>query len=129
MAEDPNCLICASDAVLERGTAFRFEIPAEPRNLPAFVIRYQGKVYGYINACRHMPVQLDWREGEVFDLSGHFLICSLHGARYLPDSGLCIGGPCRGQRLLPLTTKEANGMIYYVKPITAPVRPNPESTE
>ena len=125
MAEDPDCLICPSGDVVERGLARRFEIPAEPRSLPAFVIRYQGKIYGYINACRHVPVRLDEAEGDVFDLSGHYLICSMHGARYLPDNGLCVGGPCKGQRLIPISTKELNGMIYYVKPITAPDRPEP----
>ncbi|MBV8049206.1 MAG: Rieske 2Fe-2S domain-containing protein [Paludibacterium sp.] len=129
MVEDTDHLICPSAELVERGPARRFDIPAEPCAWPAFVVRYQGKVYGYLNACRHVPVQLDWREGEIFDLSGHYLICSMHGARYLPDSGVCVAGPCKGQRLIPVITKELNGMIYYVKPIAAPERPAPGVTE
>ncbi|BEV70654.1 MULTISPECIES: Rieske 2Fe-2S domain-containing protein [unclassified Paludibacterium] len=129
MADDQDCLICPSEDLPERGRGQRFLFPASPQPLPAFVIRYRGKVYGYLNACRHIPVQMDWQDGEFFDLSGHYLICSMHGARYLPDSGLCVGGPCQGQSLIPVITKESNGMIYYVKPITAPDRPEPGVTE
>jgi hypothetical protein len=40
-------------------------------------------------------MELDWREGEVFDSRGRDLICSTHGATYAADSGKCLGGPAR----------------------------------
>jgi nitrite reductase/ring-hydroxylating ferredoxin subunit len=129
MANDADCLICRSDEVAERGTARHFQMAAEPHALPAFVIRYRGKIYGYLNVCRHLPVPLDEGDGAIFDLSGHYLLCGRHGARYLPDSGLCVGGPCQGQRLTAVITKESDGMIYYVKTITAPDWPEPGVNE
>jgi len=118
MAADPDQLIGPSSTLIERGPALRFQfIQADGAKVSALAIRYQGRIYAYVNACRHIPIELDLQDGEIFDLSGHYLICSMHGARYLPDSGLCVAGPCQGRSLKPIITKEINGMIYYVKPI------------
>ena len=59
-----------------------------------------------------MGVELDWMEGEFFDDSGLYLICSTHGATYAPESGFCVAGPCRGQSLQELAVEERNGNIY-----------------
>ena len=55
----------------------------------------------------------DMDNGELYDLNGHYLICSMHGARYRPDNGLCIAGPCQGASLHPVPVHERDGMIYY----------------
>ena len=34
------------------------------------------------------------------------LVCVRHGARYRPDTGECLGGPCRGARLTALALEE-----------------------
>ena len=51
------------------------------------MLRFEGRVYGYLNRCGNLPMELDWREGEVFDADGRSLICSTHGATYAADSG------------------------------------------
>ncbi len=38
-------------------------------------------------------------EGQFFETSGLYLMCATHGAIYEPDTGKCVGGPCRGGRL------------------------------
>ena len=58
---------------------------------PAFAIRYRDRVYAYLNACAHVPVELDLVEGDLFDLSGQYLVCAMHGAYYHPESGVCLG--------------------------------------
>jgi nitrite reductase/ring-hydroxylating ferredoxin subunit len=40
------------------------------------------------------------------------LICSTHGALYAPDTGLCVGGPCRGKRLEALGLEESEGQVW-----------------
>jgi nitrite reductase/ring-hydroxylating ferredoxin subunit len=42
------------------------------------------------------------------------LICSTHGAMYLPDSGRCVGGPCSGRGLVPLAVEEADGKVFLI---------------
>ncbi|MSQ60521.1 MAG: Rieske (2Fe-2S) protein, partial [Betaproteobacteria bacterium] len=69
-------------------------------------------VHAYLNRCAHVPVELDWMEGNFFDYSGLYLTCSTHGAAYLPDTGHCIAGPCKGRRLVPVMIEENNGQIW-----------------
>jgi len=111
MAETKR-LICPSLALPERGTGVRFSIASSRGPIPAFVIRYRGKVQGYLNRCAHVRVELDAQPGEFFDVSGLYLVCSTHGAAYVPESGFCVGGPCKGQRLTKLTVEEYDGGVY-----------------
>ena len=111
MAEEQR-LICASEAVKESGAGFRFTLMRYGREAPAFVIRYQGRVYGYLNQCGHVPAELDWQPGEFFDDSKLYLICSIHGALYAPDTGRCLGGRCQGRGLKPLVMHEIDGQIF-----------------
>jgi nitrite reductase/ring-hydroxylating ferredoxin subunit len=107
-------LICASDALADSGTAVRFEVEYFGETAPAFVVRHRGRVYGYLNRCGHMPMELDWRAGEVFDSEGRDLICSTHGATYAAASGRCLGGPCGGTPLVRLKVEERAGQVFYL---------------
>ena len=110
---DNERLICAADVLLDGGKAVRFEVEYFGENASAFVVRFERRVYGYLNRCGHMPMELDWREGEVFDSDGRSLICSTHGATYAAESGKCLGGPCGGTPLVSLQVDERDGGIYF----------------
>lgn len=111
MADDAR-LICAGADLAESGQGFRFTVRRHGRELPAFAIRFRGEVYAYLNECGHIPAELDWLPGEFFDDSKLYLICSIHGALYAPDTGQCLGGPCRGKGLKRLGVSEIDGLIY-----------------
>jgi nitrite reductase/ring-hydroxylating ferredoxin subunit len=108
-------LICNSDEVLEQGAGVRFTLNYAGEQHPGFVIRYLGKVHGYLNQCAHVPVELDWQEGEFFDLTKHSLICSTHGAQYHPETGRCFLGPCSGKSLHKLQIIEREGNVYLIE--------------
>ena len=105
--------ICESADVLEGGRGVRFPVLAFGDKGTGFVVRYGGKAYAYLNRCAHVPIELDWAEGEFFESSGLFLMCSTHGAIYVPESGFCAGGPCKGGRLRPIAVREEEGVIYW----------------
>lgn len=105
-------LICASSALLDGGVAVRFTVERQGQLEPAFVVRYDGAAYAYLNRCAHVPVELDWQEGRVFDLSGLYLICATHGALYSPESGECVDGRCNGNGLIRLAIVERDGHIF-----------------
>jgi nitrite reductase/ring-hydroxylating ferredoxin subunit len=105
--------ICDADALVEGGRGVRFAVSAFGDAATGFVVRYDGKVYGYLNRCAHVPIELDWAEGEFFESSGLYLMCSTHGAIYVPESGHCAGGPCKGGRLRPIAVREENDKIYW----------------
>lgn len=79
----------------------------------AFVVRFDGRVHGYLNQCRHVPSELDWQPGRFFVDSGLYLLCATHGAMYEPDTGLCVSGPCIGGRLRVLRVDEREGSVWW----------------
>ncbi|WP_426190276.1 Rieske (2Fe-2S) protein [Massilia sp. DWR3-1-1] len=104
----------ASDELLEGGLGLRFAVHAYGADTTGFVIRKGGKVYGYLNRCAHVPIELDWAQGEFFESSKLFIMCQTHGAIYAPDTGHCAGGPCKGGRLRPIAVREADGLIVWL---------------
>ena len=89
----------------------RFAIPALGEFATGFVIRYEGKPYAYVNQCAHVPIELDWNQGEFFTTEKDFLICATHGAHYLPDTGYCVVGPCKGKQLKSIPLEEVGDKI------------------
>ncbi len=105
-------LICASADLADGQRGVRFEIERRGRTLPAFAVRHRGKAAAYLNRCAHVPAELDWNEGEFFDLSGLYLICATHGALYDPATGSCVGGRCDGRGLEALVLEERGGQVF-----------------
>jgi len=115
MAEDQSegVQVGLSADLTDGGHGLRFAVHAYGADSTGFVIRHQGTVYGYLNRCAHVPIELDWAEGEFFESSKLYIMCQTHGAIYTPDTGVCAGGPCKGGRLRPLTVREAGGAITW----------------
>ncbi|AOY01823.1 Rieske 2Fe-2S domain-containing protein [Jeongeupia sp. USM3] len=104
--------VCTSADLVDGGLGVRFSIGRDDATRPAFAIRHGGKVYAYENACAHIPVELDYRDGEFFDLSRRYLVCATHGAYYAPETGVCLGGPCAGRRLTAIAVVERDGAVW-----------------
>jgi nitrite reductase/ring-hydroxylating ferredoxin subunit len=126
--------VCASNELVDRGPGVRRDAIVAGGPATVFFIRYEGVAYGYLNRCAHVPMELDWAEGRFFESSGVYLMCATHGAIYAPDTGRCVGGPCRGGRLRPITVEvrdtPGGSAIFWlpddeVRP--APVQVGPES--
>ena len=117
--------VCAADTLLDQGKGIRFPLLAGDHPATGFVVRFKGKVFGYLNRCAHKPMELDWAEGEFFESSGAYLMCSTHGAIYAPESGRCEGGPCRGGKLRQIAVTEVDNQVFW-RPdeyVTAPPKP------
>ena len=114
MSEDGRLFVCDADRLLDGGRGVRFPLLAFGQPATGFVVRHGGRVYGYLNRCAHVPIELDWNEGEFFASGGQYLMCATHGAVYEPHSGKCAGGPCRGGRLHPIAVHEGAGEIYWL---------------
>lgn len=111
----PERLICAGSDLADGGRGVRFEIEHRGRREPAFVVRFRGRVRGYLNRCAHVPAELDWNHGEFFDASGLYLICATHGALYEPSTGACLGGRCDRKGLQALRVCERDGNVYLMQ--------------
>jgi nitrite reductase/ring-hydroxylating ferredoxin subunit len=121
---DPAILICDAAMLEDKGKGIRFPVSSGGENLTGFAVRHNGVVHAYLNRCAHVPIELDWNEGEFFESSGLYLMCSTHGAIYVPATGRCEGGPCRGGRLRPIMVVERGNQVFwlpdeYVRPAKA----------
>ena len=111
--------ICASSDLAEASLGVRFVLDERTNG---FAIRFQGRVNAFVNRCPHAGTELDWQPGEFFgglpptgsesEDSGLYLVCSTHGAIFLPDTGKCVAGPCRGASLEPLQVREREGQVF-----------------
>jgi len=111
-ALSPPVRVCDSGALVDGGLGVKLAATDGAGRVTVFFIRYQGRVYGYVNRCAHIGVELDW-ENSFFTRAGDLLMCARHGATYRPDTGLCVGGPCKNGRLAPLQVYERDGAVYW----------------
>lgn len=109
----PEVVICDSERLVDGGEGVRFPVSLFGEAAVGFVVRYHGKPYAYLNRCAHVPMELDWVQGQFFERSGEYIMCATHGAVYRPESGLCAGGPCRGGKLRPIGVREVDGKVVW----------------
>ncbi|MED5277635.1 MAG: Rieske 2Fe-2S domain-containing protein [Verrucomicrobiota bacterium] len=100
---------------LPEGTTKRFSFQRDGMRVDAFVANFKGDIVAYENLCRHLPITLDYGDGEFFSSDGSLFVCQTHGAFYEPKTGLCIDGPCTGASLIPLETEQSDGNIFLVR--------------
>ncbi|MEO1957120.1 MAG: Rieske 2Fe-2S domain-containing protein [Methylophilaceae bacterium] len=104
-------IVLESSDLQEQSLGLRFDLPQLGEHATGFVIRFKSKAYAYVNQCAHMPVELDWNEGDFFTADKTWIICATHGAQYAPETGRCIAGPCKGKQLQSLPVIEANNQV------------------
>jgi nitrite reductase/ring-hydroxylating ferredoxin subunit len=79
-----------------------------------------GKVDGawcaYANVCRHRALPLDLGASSPMSDDGEYLLCNQHGALYRRRDGLCILGPCAGERLAAIAVAEEGAELVVGAP-------------
>jgi len=97
----------------------RFRVIVDGVQRDAFAVRYRGHAYAYLNTCRHQSLPLDFGDARFFDERYDALVCCQHGARYRPETGECLEGPCAGGRLTRLALEERDGALWCVGKVAA----------
>lgn len=80
--------------------------------IAGFVVRIGGAIRAYVNSCPHTGTALNWQEDRFLDFTQTEILCTMHGARFTPETGLCTAGPCKGKKLTPLPIEITNETIY-----------------
>ena len=106
----PRFPFCSSEALAE-GRHLKLWMKFEGRDEECLLVRHTGKCYAYINRCVHMPRPLDCEKDLVFDHSGRYLRCSMHGIVYQPETGASVSTMCEGERLKSVRIYEADGEV------------------
>ena len=76
-----------------------------------FLVRRGGEVFAYINRCPHAGHPLNLRPDRFLTPDGSLILCNSHGAMFQIDSGVCVAGPCPGQRLRQISVRVENDRV------------------
>ena len=106
--------ICKLKDIRDR-TSTKFTFKQGDLDLEGFCIRLGDQVHAYLNECAHLPMSMDWDDNEFFTEDGKRLLCKTHGAVYVPETGLCVDGPCPGRTLTRIPVKVEKGSVWRIK--------------
>lgn len=78
---------------------------------PLIVVRRGRAVHGFVNACPHQYLPLDYRGGAILSADGARLMCSSHGAAFDAATGEGVEGPGLGCALDPVPLQVAGETV------------------
>lgn len=107
----PAGVALAPLAEIGDGTARNFVLQMRAGRFSGFVVRRGETAVGYVDRCPHAGVTLARQLDDYLTPSGEMIACSWHGALFTLDEGLCVGGPCLGQRLTAWPVTVTNGIV------------------
>lgn len=77
-----------------------------------FAVRRGEAVRVYVNSCPHLGVPLDWAPDRFLSADGGLIVCATHGALFRIEDGVCLHGPCQGDRLEPVAARIEDGTLF-----------------
>ena len=99
---------------LKKSKCLGFELNDGTTKLEYFLVYYKNAVYSYINQCPHTGINLEWMPNQFLDSSDELIQCSTHGALFNIENGVCLRGPCLGDRLKTIENKIIKDNIYLI---------------
>lgn len=87
--------------------------PAGDGQDTVFAVRSGDTLRLWRDRCPHAGTPMAWRKDAYLNAAGDRIVCAAHGALFEPDTGLCVLGPCLGQRLqaLPFVVDAAGELV------------------
>ncbi len=85
-----------------------------------FVVRKGGVVVAFANVCPHKGHPLNLADDDflmAMSGGGELLRCASHGALFVPETGLCVFGPCSGRSLRRLECRVEEGVVLVRAPV------------
>jgi len=108
------------DATLPETGSRAFSVPCGKTELAGFLVRRNGELRAFRNRCPHTGVELNWGGDAFLDVTERFVLCSMHGALFQPEDGLCVHGPCVGRSLQTLPVRIREGRVEVACPEAKP---------
>ena len=68
-------------------------------------------VRAWRNVCPHAGRRLDWSPGRFLKSKDGLLVCAVHGASFETVEGVCVAGPCRGERLQTVAVRVVDDIV------------------
>lgn len=109
-ATPANVALCALADLSDPG-ARNFVLEIGGKRFHGFVVRRGETVTGFVDSCPHLGLPLAKRLDAYLTDDGDLIECDWHGALFRPEDGLCVAGPCTGQRLKPWPVIAVDGNV------------------
>ena len=110
----PGLRLCALEEIADPGArGFRFR--HEGALFAGFVVRKGALVAGYVDTCPHAGWPLAALDDRFLTRDAGRILCSGHGALFRLEDGVCVAGPCTGQRLAPWPLEVRDGAVFTIE--------------
>lgn len=96
------------------GEAKEFSYRSDSEVNEIFIQRLGNDIFAYVNVCPHAGTPLNMETGQFMERGGRYIMCHTHGALFELGSGLCVAGPCNGDKLQAVDVKVENGEIIVL---------------
>jgi len=106
----PDVRLCPIDQIADPG-ARNFVLQIRDAFFHGFVVRRGDQVHGFVDSCPHMGLPLSQKLDDYLTPRKDYIVCAWHGALFRPEDGVCVGGPCTGQRLRPWPVRVEDGWL------------------
>jgi nitrite reductase/ring-hydroxylating ferredoxin subunit len=102
--------LCALAEIADPGAkSFRFR--AERWLFAGFVVRAGEALRGYVDSCPHAGWPLGAMDDRYLTRDEKHILCAGHGALFTLE-GLCVAGPCAGDRLTDWPVVLRDGAVW-----------------
>lgn len=115
MREIDTARVLCSLVELEQTGSRGFSLGEGDWPLRGFIVRTATGIAAYVNYCPHAGHPLNMRPDRFLTPDGSLILCGSHGALFARDNGLCIAGPCQGQRLTPIPVEQVSGWVLLAE--------------
>ena len=116
----PHSRLCRLDDLEDPGSR-GFSVPTAVETMDILVVRLGSIVYGYHNTCPHTSGPLDWVPDQFLDPAREYIQCATHAALFRITDGICVSGPCAGDRLTPVPITVEAGDVILLAGVAAEV--------
>jgi nitrite reductase/ring-hydroxylating ferredoxin subunit len=107
----PGVRLCALAEIADPGAkGFRFR--DGDFLFAGFLVRKAWKLQGFVDSCPHAGWPLSALDDRYLTRAGEHILCTGHGALFRPDDGVCVVGPCLGERLAPWAVTVLGGEVF-----------------
>lgn len=108
--EQPALVLCALRDLADPGSR-AFSLGEGDWPVRGFVVRRGQEVFAYVNRCPHAGHPLNMRPDRFLTPDGSLILCNSHGAMFEIETGVCVAGPCPGQRLRRISVRVQDDLV------------------